>query len=341
MAKGGGSANKSYLYQETKALLNPKSMRAFLEKNLKSLGTAACPPYHLAIVIGGTSAEYALKTAKYASARYLDTLPTTGNERGRGFRDVELEAEVLALTQSMGIGAQFGGKYFCHDVRVIRLPRHGASCPVAVAVSCSADRQALGKITKDGVFLEELESDPAKYMPDTTHDDLSGDVVKVDHFKAQAIGIDGVPVANTIPGDPGNFDATTALRFSKGSVTGKVGVDLKLSPDHLLYASYSRGYRGSSFNSQAFFAPDELTIAKPETVDAFEIGAKTQFLDRRLTLNGAVFLYNYKNQQALSLIGVLQPLVNIPKSQIYGAELELVVRPLDVLTLRGGVKSEI
>ena len=159
---------------------------------------------------------------------------------------------------------------------------------------------------------------------------------RLSDFKAQAIGIDGVPVANTIPGDPGNFDATTALRFSKGSVTGKVGVDLKLSPDHLLYASYSRGYRGSSFNSQAFFAPDELTIAKPETVDAFEIGAKTQFLDRRLTLNGAVFLYNYKNQQALSLIGVLQPLVNIPKSQIYGAELELVVRPLDVLTLRGG-----
>jgi fumarate hydratase class I len=180
MAKGGGSANKSYLYQETKALLNPKSMRAFLEKNLKSLGTAACPPYHLAIVIGGTSAEYALKTAKYASARYLDSLPTTGNERGRGFRDVELEAEVLALTQSMGIGAQFGGKYFCHDVRVIRLPRHGASCPVAIAVSCSADRQALGKITKDGVFLEELESDPAKYLPEAAAAELSGDVVKVD-----------------------------------------------------------------------------------------------------------------------------------------------------------------
>ncbi|MBN8610039.1 MAG: fumarate hydratase [Deltaproteobacteria bacterium] len=180
MAKGGGSANKSYLYQETKALLNPKSMRAFLEKNLKSLGTAACPPYHLAIVVGGTSAEYALKTAKYASARYLDTLPSTGNAMGRGFRDVELEAEVLALTQTLGIGAQFGGKYFCHDVRVIRLPRHGASCPVAIAVSCSADRQALGKITRDGVFLEELESDPAKYLPDTTHDELDGDVVKID-----------------------------------------------------------------------------------------------------------------------------------------------------------------
>lgn len=180
MAKGGGSANKSYLYQETKALLNPKAMRAFLEKNLRALGTAACPPYHLAIVVGGTSAEYALKTAKYASARYLDSLPTSGNDRGRGFRDVELEAEVLALTQSLGIGAQFGGKYFCHDVRVVRLPRHGASCPVAIAVSCSADRQALGKITQEGVFLEELEHDPARYLPETTHEDLAGDVVAID-----------------------------------------------------------------------------------------------------------------------------------------------------------------
>jgi fumarate hydratase class I len=180
MAKGGGSANKSYLYQETKALLNPRAMRAFLEKNLRSLGTAACPPYHLAIVIGGTSAEYALKTAKYASARYLDTLPTSGNDLGRGFRDVELEAEVLALTRELGIGAQFGGKYFCHDVRVIRLPRHGASCPVAVAVSCSADRQALGKITKDGVFLEQLETDPSKYLPEPSDGELAGEVVRVD-----------------------------------------------------------------------------------------------------------------------------------------------------------------
>ncbi len=180
MAKGGGSANKSYLYQETKALLNPKSLLRFMDEKLRTLGTAACPPYHLAIVIGGTSAEYALKTAKYASARYLDTLPTTGNELGRGFRDVELEQEILALTQRMGIGAQFGGKYFCHDVRVIRLPRHGASCPVAVAVSCSADRQALAKITADGVFLEELERDPARFLPDTTEDDLSDDVVRID-----------------------------------------------------------------------------------------------------------------------------------------------------------------
>ncbi|MEU8134681.1 fumarate hydratase [Streptodolium elevatio] len=180
MAKGGGSANKSYLYQETKAILNPAAMLKFLDGKIRSLGTAACPPYHLAVVIGGTSAEFALKTAKYASARYLDTLPTTGSPLGNGFRDVELEAEILKLTQDMGIGAQFGGKYFCHDVRVIRLPRHGASLPVAIAVSCSADRQALAKITAEGVFLEQLENDPAKYLPDTTHEDLSDDVVHID-----------------------------------------------------------------------------------------------------------------------------------------------------------------
>jgi fumarate hydratase class I len=180
MAKGGGSANKSYLYQETKALLNPESLFAFIDQKIRSLGTAACPPYHLAIVIGGTSAEYALKTAKYASARYLDGLPTEGNTLGRGFRDVELEAKVMQIAQRTGIGAQFGGKYFCHDVRVIRLPRHGASCPVAIAVSCSADRQALGKITRDGVYLEQLETDPAKYLPDTTHEELGGEVVEID-----------------------------------------------------------------------------------------------------------------------------------------------------------------
>jgi fumarate hydratase class I len=180
MAKGGGSANKSYLYQETKALLNPERLLSFLEEKMRSLGTAACPPYHLAIVIGGTSAEYALKTAKLASARYLDALPAEGNRLGRGFRDLELEQQVLQISQRTGIGAQFGGKYFCHDVRVVRLPRHGASCPVAIAVSCSADRQALGKITRDGVFLEELERDPAKYLPDTTHEDLAGEVVKID-----------------------------------------------------------------------------------------------------------------------------------------------------------------
>ncbi|MDN3352594.1 fumarate hydratase [Actinomadura sp. DC4] len=180
MAKGGGSANKSFLYQETKAVLNPKRMLTFLEEKIRSLGTAACPPYHLAIVVGGTSAEFALKTAKYASAHYLDNLPSSGSPAGHGFRDLALEQEVFELTQQLGIGAQFGGKYFCHDVRVIRLPRHGASCPVAIAVSCSADRQALAKITRDGVFLEQLEPDPARYLPETTDDDLSGDVVRVD-----------------------------------------------------------------------------------------------------------------------------------------------------------------
>ena len=182
MAKGGGSANKSFLFQETKAILNPKRMLEFLDEKIRSLGTAACPPYHLAVVIGGTSAEFALKTAKYASAHYLDNLPTEGSMSAHGFRDLELEEEVFKLTQSFGIGAQFGGKYFCHDVRVVRLPRHGASCPVAIAVSCSADRQALGKITADGVFLEQLETDPAQYMPDAgVAEDISGgEVVEVD-----------------------------------------------------------------------------------------------------------------------------------------------------------------
>jgi len=180
MAKGGGSANKSFLYQQTKAVLNEASMLAFLEEKIASLGTAACPPYHLAIVVGGTSAEYALKTAKYASARYLDTLPVAGSAAGHGFRDPGLERQVLEITRKIGIGAQFGGRYFCHDVRVVRLPRHGASCPVAIAVSCSADRQALAKITADGVYLEKLETDPAQYLPDTTAEDLNGDVVPID-----------------------------------------------------------------------------------------------------------------------------------------------------------------
>lgn len=180
MAKGGGSANKSLLFQETKALLNPRSLAAFLDQKLRSLGTAACPPYHLAIVIGGTSAEHTLKTAKLASARYLDHLPTSGNALGRAFRDLEWEQQVLQIARATGIGAQFGGKYFCHDVRVIRLPRHGASCPVALAVSCSADRQALGKITRDGVFLEQLEADPAKYLPEPTAAELAGEVVAID-----------------------------------------------------------------------------------------------------------------------------------------------------------------
>jgi fumarate hydratase class I len=172
MAKGGGSANKSFLYQETKAILNEEAMMRFLDEKLRSLGTAACPPYHLAIVIGGTSAEFALKTAKYASAKYLDTLPKQGSMTAHAFRDTELEEKVLELTRQFGIGAQFGGKYFCHDVRVVRLPRHGASLPVAIAVSCSADRQCLGRITPEGVFIEQLETDPARFLPDAGSVDL-------------------------------------------------------------------------------------------------------------------------------------------------------------------------
>ncbi len=180
VAKGGGSANKTFLYQETKALLNPASLLKFVDEKIRTLGTAACPPYHLAVVIGGTSAEMTLKTVKLASCRYLDGLPTAGNAHGQAFRDVALEGEIHRLTQKTGIGAQFGGKYFCHDVRVIRLPRHGASCPVGIGVSCSADRQALGRITRDGVFLERLETDPARYMPDIDEKSLSGEVVRLD-----------------------------------------------------------------------------------------------------------------------------------------------------------------
>ena len=181
IAKGGGSANKSFLHQETKAVLNPKSFMNWLDEKLRSLGTAACPPYHLAIVIGGTSAEHTLKTAKLASTKYLDALPLKGDPvTGHAFRDIELEEEVLKLTRTLGIGAQFGGKYFCHDVRVVRLPRHGASLPIAIAVSCSADRQAKGKITKDGIFLEKLEREPAHFLPETTDEHLDDKVVHVD-----------------------------------------------------------------------------------------------------------------------------------------------------------------
>jgi len=180
MAKGGGSANKTFLYQQTKAVLNPSKLIAFLEEKIKTLGTAACPPYHLAVVIGGLSAEMTLKTVKMASTRYLDNIHTSGNSMGRAFRDLELEAEVHKLTQKLGIGAQFGGKYFCHDVRVVRLPRHGASCPIGLGVSCSADRQAVGKITKEGVFLEALETDPSKYLPEVTETAISEHVVKID-----------------------------------------------------------------------------------------------------------------------------------------------------------------
>ena len=181
MAKGGGSANKTFLYQQTKALLNPASLEKFLDEKIRTLGTAACPPYHLAIVIGGTSAETTLKTVKMASTRYYDSLPTKGDAKtGHAYRDLEVEQQVLEMTRNMGIGAQFGGKYFCHDVRVIRLPRHGASCPVGIGVSCSADRQILGKITPEGIFLEQMESDPAKYLPETTDETLGGEVVEID-----------------------------------------------------------------------------------------------------------------------------------------------------------------
>jgi fumarate hydratase class I len=180
MAKGGGSANKSYLFQETKALLNEKTLLPWAFEKMKTLGTAACPPYHLAIVIGGTSAEYAVEVAKLASARYLDSLPTSGSKLGHAFRDLDLEQKMLTLSQQTGIGAQFGGKYFCHDVRVIRLPRHGASCPVAMAVSCSADRQALGKINSKGIFLEQLETDPARFLPEITEEHLATEVVAID-----------------------------------------------------------------------------------------------------------------------------------------------------------------
>ncbi|MGG5259610.1 fumarate hydratase [Phycicoccus avicenniae] len=191
MAKGGGSANKSFLFQETKAILNPDAMMRFLDEKLRGLGTAACPPYHLAIVIGGTSAEFALKTAKYASAKYLDHLPKQGDPAtGHGFRDTELEERVLELTRQFGIGAQFGGKYFCHDVRVVRLPRHGASLPVAIAVSCSADRQVLGKITPEGVFIEQLETDPARFLPEQTHDGLE-----------EAEGVSGTGAGAVVPID--------------------------------------------------------------------------------------------------------------------------------------------
>ena len=180
IAKGGGSANKSFLFQATPSILTHDRMLAFLKEKVLTLGTAACPPYHLAIVIGGTSAELTMKTVKLASTRYLDTLPTAGSEDGHAFRDLGMEQEIHKMTQSLGVGAQFGGKYFCHDVRVIRLPRHGASLPIGLGVSCSADRQAMGKITRDGIFLEELEHNPAQYLPDVDGERLGGDVVAVD-----------------------------------------------------------------------------------------------------------------------------------------------------------------
>ncbi|MGL5857361.1 MAG: fumarate hydratase, partial [Angustibacter sp.] len=214
MAKGGGSANKSFLFQETKAVLNPAGMRRFLDEKLRALGTAACPPYHLAIVVGGTSAEYALKTAKYASAKYLDGLPTSGSVAAHGFRDVELEAEVLEMTRHFGIGAQFGGRYFCHDVRVVRLPRHGASCPVAIAVSCSADRQALGRITAEGVFLEELETDPARFLPDVTDEQLT-ERARVDSTSGHdVVAIDLTQPMDEVRAQLGRYPVTTRLSLT-------------------------------------------------------------------------------------------------------------------------------
>ena len=201
MTKGGGSANKSLLFQETRALLNEERFLEFVDEKLRILGTAACPPYHLAIVVGGTSAEYTLKTAKLASARFLDTLPTEGNEYGQAFRDLDMEARVLKMSQEIGIGAQFGGKYFCHDVRVVRMPRHGASCPVGIAVSCAADRQILSKITRDGIFLEQLETEPSKYLPEIADETLGGDVVEIDLNRPMSeirATLSGYPVATRL-----------------------------------------------------------------------------------------------------------------------------------------------
>ena len=217
MAKGGGSANKSYLFQETKALLNEKTLLPWLFEKMKTLGTAACPPYHLAVVIGGTSAELAVETAKLASTRYLDGLPTEGSALGHAFRDVELEQKVLRLSQETGIGAQFGGKYFCHDVRVIRLPRHGASCPVGMAVSCSADRQAIGKINRDGVFLEQLETDPAHYLPEITVDDLGGD----DLADAQVVHIDLNRPMSEIRAELGKYPVKTRVMLTGPMVVAR------------------------------------------------------------------------------------------------------------------------
>jgi len=245
IAKGGGSANKSFLYQETKAILNPKSFINWLDDKLRSLGTAACPPYHLAIVIGGTSAEYTVKTAKLASTKYLDNLPTKGDaQTGHAFRDIELEEEVLKLTRNLGIGAQFGGKYFCHDVRVVRLPRHGASLPIAIAVSCSADRQAKGKITKDGIFLEKLEHDPARFLPETTEEHLN-------HLEDDAVNIDlNMPMAEILK-TLSQFPVKTRLSLSGTLVVARDLAHSKLKeladagkplPDYLKkYAVYYAG----------------------------------------------------------------------------------------------------
>jgi fumarate hydratase class I len=254
ITKGGGSANKTFLFQETKALLNPNSLMQFLRDKLPLLGTAACPPYHLAIVIGGTSAEANLKMVKLASARYLDTLPEQGNEYGQAFRDRELEKEVLQLTRDLGIGAQFGGKYFAHDVRIIRLPRHGASCPVGIGVSCSADRNILGKIDKDGIWLEELERDPAKYLPEADSSTLSDEVVKIDLNRPM----------DEIRAELSRYPTRTRLLLSGPIIVARDIADAKLKEkldrgeelpgyfkDHIVYyagpAKTPEGYASGSF----------------------------------------------------------------------------------------------
>jgi len=255
VTKGGGSANKSLLFQETRALLNEESLLTWMGEKIKLLGTAACPPYHLAVVIGGTSAEATLKTVKLASTRYLDGLPTSGNEHGRAFRDPELEEKIHRLTQKVGIGAQFGGKYFCHDVRVIRLPRHGASCPVGIGVSCSADRQIKGKITRDGVFLEQLETNPAQYMPDVSEAELES---------AETIAIDLNRPMSEIRRELSNYPIKTRLSLSGSLIVARDIAHAKLKEridageglpqyfkDHMIYyagpAKTPEGYASGSF----------------------------------------------------------------------------------------------
>ena len=254
VTKGGGSSNKTFLFQETKALLNPESIKKFFAEKIKLLGTAACPPYHLAIVIGGTSAEATLKTVKLASCHYLDSLPTSGNEHGRAFRDVELEEEVLQLTRDVGIGAQFGGKYFCHDVRVIRMPRHGASCPVGIGVSCSADRQIKGKVTKEGVFLEQLETDPARFMPELIAHELTSEPVAIDLNRPM----------DEVRAELSKYPVTTQLTLSGTIIVARDIAHAKLKErldagegmpqyfkDHIIYyagpAKTPKGYVSGSF----------------------------------------------------------------------------------------------
>jgi fumarate hydratase class I len=254
VTKGGGSSNKTFLFQETKALLNPESIKEFFAEKIKLLGTSACPPYHLAIVIGGTSAEATLKTVKLASCHYLDSLPTSGNETARAFRDVELEEIILQLTRDVGIGAQFGGKYFCHDVRVIRMPRHGASCPVGIGVSCSADRQIKGKITKEGVFLEQLETDPARFMPELIAHELAREPVQIDLNRPM----------EAIRADLSQYPVTTQLSLSGTIIVARDIAHAKLKErldagegmpqyfkDHIVYyagpAKTPKGYISGSF----------------------------------------------------------------------------------------------